>query len=476
MYGITSYATYIPWLRLTPDTDGWPHSFQRSVANFDEDAITMGVAAGKICLHKSDLSKIKALLFCSTSAPYAEKQNAAVIAAALNLPSHVLTVDLAGSIRSSTSAIYLALDMIQATPEESVLIISSDTRMGMARSSLDDSFGDGAAAILLGQEDPVAIIESKSSQTSILYDLWRDSSSSFVSQWEDRFVADNGVESLMIDSVQSILSAAKLDMSQIYKLAINAPNLRQANRIKRLLNATDSQLNTSLLELIGNTGCSMAIMELCLALDQISEKDQYICLSCYGDGVDSFLIKSTRAYNSRGKDRESTMLSINTGHPLSSYEEYATLKHLWQTGESVRRPDTSPPSVPAIYREQTKNIHFQGGKCDHCGYVQYPAQKICVNCQEQHPSSVVNLSSARAILFTYSMDYLAGTTDVPLVICTINFDTGGRMLCVMTDRNIEDLHVNMPLEMSFRKISEHKGVTSYSWKAMPIRLEKGEQA
>ena len=115
--------------------------------------------------------------------------------------------------------------------------------------------------------------------------------------------------------------------------------------------------------------------------------------------------------------------------------------------------------MPAIYREQTKNIHFQGGKCDHCGYVQYPAQKICVNCQEQHPSSVVNLSSARAILFTYSMDYLAGTTDVPLVICTINFDTGGRMLCVMTDRNIEDLHVNMPLEMSFRKISEHKGVT-----------------
>jgi 3-hydroxy-3-methylglutaryl CoA synthase len=171
MYGITSYATYIPWLRLTPDTDGWPHSFQRSVANFDEDAITMGVAAGKLCLHNSDFSKIKALLFCSTSAPYAEKQNAAVIAAALNLPSNVLTVDLAGSIRSSTSAIYLALDMIQANPEESVLIISSDTRMGMARSSLDDSFGDGAAAILLGQEDPVAIIESKSSQTSILYDL-----------------------------------------------------------------------------------------------------------------------------------------------------------------------------------------------------------------------------------------------------------------------------------------------------------------
>tara|TARA_X000001036_G_scaffold402020_1_gene407519 strand:- start:13 stop:246 length:234 start_codon:yes stop_codon:yes gene_type:complete len=72
------------------------------------------------------------------------------------------------------------------------------------------------------------------------------------------------------------------------------------------------------------------------------------------------------------------------------------------------------------------------------------------------------------------MDYLAGSMDVPLVICTVNFDIGGRLLCVMTDRSVEDIYVGMPLGMSFRKITESNGITSYFWKATPIRIIEGD--
>ena len=108
MQGIVSYATYIPRFRLTSDTDNWSNNFERAVANFDEDPITMGVAASQLCVKNVDKTSVKALLFCSTSAPYAEKQNAAVIATALDLPTTTLTLDIGGSLRAGTSAISIA--------------------------------------------------------------------------------------------------------------------------------------------------------------------------------------------------------------------------------------------------------------------------------------------------------------------------------------------------------------------------------
>ncbi|GIT02120.1 MAG: hypothetical protein CM1200mP27_07450 [Chloroflexota bacterium] len=65
MAGISAFGAYIPKYRLGPDTDGWDSSGERSIANFDEDSISMAVAAGIDCLRNQHRDPIDGLLFAS---------------------------------------------------------------------------------------------------------------------------------------------------------------------------------------------------------------------------------------------------------------------------------------------------------------------------------------------------------------------------------------------------------------------------
>ena len=60
MTGIKSYGAYIPKYRLGKETAGWGFPAEKAVANFDEDSITMAVAAGMDCLRGIDRSQVMA--------------------------------------------------------------------------------------------------------------------------------------------------------------------------------------------------------------------------------------------------------------------------------------------------------------------------------------------------------------------------------------------------------------------------------
>ena len=127
------------------------------------------------------------------------------------------------------------------------------------------------------------------------------------------------------------------------------------------------------------------------------------------------------------------------------------------------------PSVTALWRESDQNIRLHGAKCTQCGSIQYPPQRVCTYCLAKDESQPVRLLDKRASVFTYSMDYLAGTTDTPLVITVINFEGGGRMLCMMTDRELDEVRVGMDVDMSFRKLRVVNGIHNYYWKSVPVR-------
>ena len=79
------------------------------------------------------------------------------------------------------------------------------------------------------------------------------------------------------------------------------------------------------------------------------------------------------------------------------------------------------------------------------------------------------LRSGRYRGLAETMDYLAATIDKPLVIAVVDFDGGGRMLCMMTDRELAEVEIGMPVEMSFRKLRVVNGIHNYYWKAVPLR-------
>ena len=97
MAGIAAWGAYAPRLRLSrkavTEANAWvaPNlkakgKGERSMANWDEDALTMAVEAARDALGSSDdRSHIDSLYFASTTAPFADRLNAGIVSAALTL-------------------------------------------------------------------------------------------------------------------------------------------------------------------------------------------------------------------------------------------------------------------------------------------------------------------------------------------------------------------------------------------------------
>ncbi len=74
MPGITSYGAYIPVYRMnraeiSKAWGGPPVSGEKAIAYFDEDSITMAVAAAMDCIKGISPQTIDGLYFASTTSP-----------------------------------------------------------------------------------------------------------------------------------------------------------------------------------------------------------------------------------------------------------------------------------------------------------------------------------------------------------------------------------------------------------------------
>ena len=161
MVGITAYGAYIPWHRLSKQLvaktwNGFGAPGERSVAYYDEDSITMAVAAGQDCLAGLDEKEVDGLYFATTTSPYKEKLGAALIAMPLDLKREIRTADVGGSLRAGASALTMAADAVAAGSASSILVAAADMRLGAPNGAIEQQLGDGAAALLVGRENVIA--------------------------------------------------------------------------------------------------------------------------------------------------------------------------------------------------------------------------------------------------------------------------------------------------------------------------------
>lgn len=467
MPGISAYGTYVPRYRLGPETDGWDSPGERAIANFDEDSVTMGVAAGTGCLRGRNRQEIDGLLFATTTPPYAEKGCASIIATALDLRRDIFTADITDVLRAGTTALKTALDSVAAGSAGNVLVIASDTRQGAPKGEAERNSGDGAVAFIVSRDGVIAEQAGSYSITENLMDNWRSAGDSFVRSWEDRFAIEEGLERILGDAVSGFLSRHGVAVPDVAKLALYAPDGRRYAQLACHLGFSPEQVQDPFFGRLGNTGAAFPLMLLAGALEEASPGQLLLTVS-YGDGSDVLGFRTTHAISGQPPDG-GLRSHLESRQTLDSYETYARWREVWLTDSASRRPPAQSPSVSALWRENEKNIRFYAATCNRCGFVQYPPQRVCVNCQAKDESTPVRLSDQPGTVFTYSMDYLAGTTDTPLVIAVVDFDAGGRVLCMITDRELDEIRVGLPVEMSFRKLRVVNGIHNYYWKAVPRR-------
>ncbi|MBW1768793.1 MAG: 3-hydroxy-3-methylglutaryl CoA synthase, partial [Deltaproteobacteria bacterium] len=180
------------------------------MANYDEDSLTMAVAAARDCIKGIAVEDIGGLYFASTTPPYKEKQSAATIATVLGLGREAFTADFSGSLRSGTSAVRAAMDAIRSGSVKNVLVCASDVRMGHPMGGSELDFGDGAAAFLIGDTDVIAEIEGSYSIHDEIQDVWRSDKDTFIRKGENRFILQQGYDRVVREAVSGALERFKL--------------------------------------------------------------------------------------------------------------------------------------------------------------------------------------------------------------------------------------------------------------------------
>ncbi|HAG09006.1 MAG TPA: 3-hydroxy-3-methylglutaryl CoA synthase, partial [Desulfotomaculum sp.] len=214
MVGITAYGAYVPFNRLERKKIGEVFGErgmpgEKAVANYDEDSVTMAATAALDCLTGLDPAKIDGLYFATTSATYKEKLAATTIAGVADLRKDVRTADFTDSLRAGSTALLAALDAVKGGAN-TMLVCMADCRLGGATGALEQTFGDGGAAFLIGKEGVIAELEDALSISSEFIDYWRDAKDTFVRSWEERFVITEGYNRLVKEAVARLLKKNNL--------------------------------------------------------------------------------------------------------------------------------------------------------------------------------------------------------------------------------------------------------------------------
>ena len=372
MPGIAAFGAYVPRFRLGASTDGWNSRTERSVANFDEDSVSMAVAAGLDCLSGRDRQEIDGLLFATTTPPYAEKGCASIIATALDLRRDIFSADITDVLRAGTTALKQAMDSVSAGSAKQVLVIASDSRQGAPKGDAERNSGDGAAAFVVSSEGVIAEFEGSYSISENMMDVWRSAGDPFVRAWEDRFAIEEGLERILGDAIAGFMERQGIAARDVGKLALYAPDGRRHTQLAHQMGFSPEQIQDGLFGKLGNTGAAFVPMLFASALEEATP-GQLILAASYGDGSD---VLGFRATGPAGKGMNGLGVSghLNAGSQVDSYETYARWRDVWVTDAASRRPQAQSPSVSALWREGDRNVRFYGAKCNQCGFVQYPPQ------------------------------------------------------------------------------------------------------
>ncbi|MCC7364118.1 MAG: OB-fold domain-containing protein [Dehalococcoidia bacterium] len=465
MAAIVSYGAYIPKMRMGPGTKNWPNKTQRAITNFDEDAVTMAVAAARECLRGFDKSKVDAVYLASTSLPYSEKQAASLVATAVDLRSDIFTADIAHSLRAGTQALRMALDGVRAGTFTNALVVVTDNRLGQPGSDLEREGGDAAVAFLIDGDAAALKVSSSHSIVNDILDVWRgDGDRMLRSSPEEHFRYEEGYLHAVTTCVSGMLSHTSQQIADFDKVVLYSPDARRRGEAVKRLGITPEQLVEPPAGL-GSSGVAHAFLQLIHALETAGPSEKILLVN-YGDGADALVLKTTEDLAAVRQDRRSVAAQAEKGVPIADYYDYLRWRDLGPATLNGHRVAAAPH---AIYREQDEVIRFHGMRCTSCGMVQYPAQRVCVKCQVKDTNEPISMSQGGGTLFSYSMDYVAATPDVPLLHGVIDFEVGGRAMMMVTDRDLDAVKIGMPLELTFRKFSEADGISTYLWKAAPAR-------
>jgi 3-hydroxy-3-methylglutaryl CoA synthase/uncharacterized OB-fold protein len=458
--GITRYGSYVPYFRLSRATLGGRG--ERATASYDEDSVSMAVEASRDAIAAG--GAIDALVFATTSPPYAEKSNAATLHAALSLPESTASLEVGATSRAGLSALLVGLDL--AAAGRRTLVAAADVVVGAPGGSRESGGGDAAASFVCGPDDEaIAILRGRASATTELLDVWRLPEDAFASQWEERFGAEVLAPVLQEVAIRA-LEDAGVQPSELASVILDATLPRATAGLPRALQLKPEQLADPLAASVGRAGAAHAGLLLARSLDRANPGDR-ILVASLADGCDAAVFEVTsRMTQARPKHAVDAWIASKRND--LAYNTYLKWRGILPF-EPPRRPEPQRPAAPPMHRSEHWKLGFVGVRCTACGASQMPPQRVCTACGAVDQMAEEPFANRPCRIATYTLDHLAYSLQPPTVAAVLDFDGGGRLACELTDVEPAKVAIGDELEMTFRRLYTGQGVHNYFWKARPRR-------
>ena len=480
--GIKTCGLYIPSQRISRKAIAQAHAWSmpalrglgrgtRAFASWDEDSITMAVEALRNCLTTDEIESIASLNFASTTAPFADLQNASIVARANNLPANTRTQDTSGSTRAGISALITAL---HSASEGDSLVVAADNRKTRPGSVQEMHYGAGAAALRIGSDNTIARMLAVHSTNSEFVDHYRPQQGDYDYYWEERWIRDEGYLKIVPATVKPLLEQAGIDASDIQHFCMPGYMPRIGATLAKRLGIAAEAVVDNLAAEVGDTGTPQPLLMLALALSKAKPGEKILVVG-FGAGCDALLLEATEAIVDYQQQRGP--VNFNSNLPVvEHYNKLLAFQDILDLDWGIRSETDNRVAMTQLYRAQDQITGFQAGVCPSCQAVQFPILSTCVKCGATEPMTRQPLADAPAKVATFTSDALQFYPSPPMYWGLVQFDNGARLLMEMIEVNPETFDTGSPLRMVYRikQQDQQRGLHRYFWKAAPA-VETADQ-
>jgi 3-hydroxy-3-methylglutaryl CoA synthase/NAD(P)-dependent dehydrogenase (short-subunit alcohol dehydrogenase family)/putative sterol carrier protein len=487
MTGIVSYGGYIPRLRLDRmsvyQSMGWfapavimVAQGERSFCNWDEDGLTMAVAASRDCLRGLDKSSVDAVFLASTTLPFEDRLNAGVVKTALNLRDDIVAQDVTACLKAGTTALITALETVRGGSLSTALVVASDKRETKAAYFYELWFGDGAASLLVGDSHVIAEFKGAYSLNVDFVDHYRGNRNRYDYMWEERWVRDEGYAKIIPAAVRGLFDKLRISMDDVDKFVFPCFFKAEHAKIAAALGASREKTVDNMHEVCGETGAAHPLVMFVKALEESKPGDRILVVG-FGQGGDALYFQVTDEILKLPK-RVGINGSLKNRKPVDNYAKFLKFRDLIQTEMGIRAECPTQTAMTVLWRNRKMLLGMVGGKCARCGTPQFPKMDVCVNpeCRSVGTQTDYEFSEKPARVKSFTGDLLAVSVDPPAIYGMVEFEEGGRYMADFTDCELQDVRVGQPVSLAFRKryTDKDRGFTGYFWKAVPRPPEATE--
>ena len=474
--GILRYGAYVPMRRLQRKAmvaaNSWFNGSlksqgkgERAMANWDEDSVTMAVAAARDCLGDFDRAKLSAVHLASTTLPFADRLNAGIVAGALNLAEGVGGHDHSASQRAGLSALADALNAGGGP----ILVTAAEKRRTKAASPLELSSGDGAAALLVGEGDVIAELVAHATRTVDFVDHYRGDGVAYDYTWEERWIRDEGYNKIVPATLADLFAKAGVTGADIAHFVMPCTLAKVAGPIANKAGIAEAAVRDNLAMVCGDTGAAHALVMFAHALES-AKPGELILVVAFGQGCDALLFRATDRIGAVTPARGVSGF-LARRREETNYQKFLAFNDTIEMERGMRSELDKATALSSLYRNRNTITGFVGGKCNVCGTLQFPKTNICVNpnCNAFHSQEPQPFSDLEGRIMSYTADNLTYSADPPACYGMVQFDAGGRVMIDFTDVTPDDVDVGKKMDMVFRikDYDGQRGFTRYFWKATP---------